>query len=109
MTTRENLLASVSRMVQGYFGVTTALEHDAGDYEYADAMSGETGKPITVGTFQGDESHNEPYAGQSASRLYFHIDEANNRAVIVDPPSFLCGGGYVINGHDGTCEPRWRS
>lgn len=107
---REKLLAQISQVVQRYFGVTTALEHNAGDYEGADMLShGRTGKPIALWTFDGDKINGQPYDDQKAP-LYFHIDVANNRAVIVKPSGCLSGGGgYVLDGATQTCEPRWRS
>jgi hypothetical protein len=99
----------MSQLVQQLFGPRPALEHDAGDYKFADAGGHrKTGKPIALWTFNGETSRREDYTNQT-STLYFHIDDENNSAVLVHKGGFLCGGGYVLDGKTGTYSARWRS
>lgn len=107
-TSRDALLDLVADFVSAYLMVNTALEYDVGDYEYAGAVRAKTGKPIAHWTFDGAKATSVPYAEQRAV-LYFHIDEANNRAVVVNPRGMLSGGGYIINGLDGEARTVWRS
>lgn len=106
-TLRESLLTLVAMFVQRDLGMKQALEHDQGDYECADVFRS-TGKPVALWSFGADTASEEAYEGQTA-RIYFHVDEANNRAVVVDRRGFLAGGGYVIDGASQTYEVFWRS
>ncbi len=104
---KEKLLALVGGMVSRYPG-RRALEHNAGDYRMADCMSHQpTGIPVALWLFDGECPRSERFAGQKAP-LYFHIDEANNRAVVV-VQGFLSGRGYVIDGADDTVTTLWMS
>jgi hypothetical protein len=107
-TNRDKLLAQVSGYVQRYLGKGSALEHNTGDYKFQGKHRDTDGMPIALWSFAGDNSSSVPFTGQRDT-VFFHIDEANNQALVVHRAGPLHGSGCLINGKDGSVHRCWRS
>lgn len=109
MNTREKLLALVFDLILCQYASRVVMEHDSADYALRQRQHG---NEIARWSFNGSEfvreEYSRPFSGFRYRWFFFHIDEANNRAMVSSRGGAMSGRGCIID-VNGEILSYWRS